>query len=119
MSFDRRNFIGLTLIAASAPALAEGSLLKTLSGPNAVQTVHGILKEYLKIADEHLPLVAKFTASLQFSLTHTESPSAFRELLNDATDQETFANYVVQEFVISTNYLAFSAKEATALTMLG
>lgn len=119
MTFNRRNFIGISLGAAAAPALAEGSLWKTLSGPNAVATIHAIVKEHLELGDEHLHLVARFTKSLQSSLSHTEEPEDFRALLAAGrSEKEALANYVIQEFVISTNYLAFKAREEAALSLL-
>lgn len=119
MTVNRRNFLGISLSAAAAPAFAEGSIWTSLSGPNAVATVHAIVREHLQVGGEHLAVVADFTKSLQSSFSHTELPAEFRALLGSArTEQEALANYVVQEFVISTNYLAYRAKEEAQLNLL-
>ncbi len=120
---NRRNFLRTTVIAGAAFAGPE-ILINLLSAPDANVQVFSILEKHLGLTAQHKPLVLEYTRSLQTSSRHHLSAQAFEDKLKMAgkrsrkQQENDLATYVIEEFVVSTNYLAFAAGYETNLQIL-
>ncbi len=119
MKHNRRRFLGYTLaLGTSATAYGNAQLLAFLSSPSAVDRVQNILKEHLGVEDKHRAIVVEFTNSLRTSRSHSESPATFEGLLKGETARDSIEIYVIQEFIVSTNYIAYNEGYTEILTLI-
>jgi hypothetical protein len=116
MSFriDRRNLLGASLLLASSPT-HSGNFLAWLATPEATQEVFSILKKYLGLKEESLTLMPDFLYRLKTPGLHSESFEVFQSLASDKAQHEQLAAYVLEEFVVASNYFAVQAGEETEL----
>lgn len=106
---NRRSFLTTTVLA-SATLVGPGALAAHwLETPEAFSKVFSILKEHLGLQDEHKTVVAEFTRSLQSSARHHLSAKAFQAKLKTEAgkDENELSLYIVQEFMVTSNYLAY------------
>lgn len=106
---NRRVFLASTL-ASTAGGIASGATLKTnplFSQENGTSEacVAEILRLHFQLGPEYNELVKKFHSSLASGEGHTESADYFNELLKNPSRREDLETYVIQEFVVSTNFL--------------
>ena len=117
MSLTRRSFLG-TSLAVGASLSAPAALIGILKTKDAAATVFGILSEHLKINFDHMNVVEAFTGSLSSSMVHHQTPETFHAKIQANEAREELAQYVLQEFLISTNYLEFHMGKTQQLALL-
>ncbi|RZA27461.1 MAG: hypothetical protein EOP10_00120 [Proteobacteria bacterium] len=119
MKQNRRRFLGYTLaLGTSATAYGQTQLLAFLSSPSAVLRVQNILQEHLGLEYRHRAIVQEFTHSLRTSQEHSESPVVFEGLLKGDKARDSIETYVIQEFIVSTNFLAYNEGHAQTLAYI-
>ena len=117
MFLNRRGFLGSSL-AVSSVLITSTALASILHRSDAADQVLAILQKNLKISANHRPLVAAFTESLQQSDRHHQTAAAFENKLSADTEADQLELYVVQEFVVSTNFLAYAAGQEKNLVLI-
>ena len=104
----KKNFAHLAL-ASSGGNLAPATWLGFLSRPAAAQAIAAILAERWGIAaEDHAPLIERFTAKLQKVRVLPESSEVFAKLTASPEAQARLSRFVLEEFATQTNYLAFA-----------
>ena len=117
VQLNRRSFLGGSLTAGATVSTAS-ALFALLKRPDAATIVYEILRDHLEINSNHLPVIQDFTASLQTSSCHHQTPSDFTTKLSESCNSQELSAYVVKEFIVSTNYLEVYAQRSTTLTLL-
>lgn len=118
MIFNRRQLLGTSLAASSVLLPGTVSAADLFGTAEGADRVFAILQKNLKLSSMQRDLVNAFTASLKASESHHESPAAFRAKLANPQSAAELEAYVVQEFLVSTNYIAYAAGEAQTLAIL-
>ncbi|MCX6110570.1 MAG: hypothetical protein NTZ90_13315 [Proteobacteria bacterium] len=111
------NFLGVTAVA-QASALAHTRLYRFLAAPDAADAVMRILVAHLALTPADLALVEDFTLSLGGAGRHLALVSYFQQMAEKIVTDAELAAYVVQEFFVSTNFIAYYKGEAPRLQML-
>ncbi len=116
--YSRRALLTTAGLALSSQALAH-PWIEFLSDENLLARVKGILQRELNLPSEAETLLPRFVRNLQTRDLHTESPETFARMAKGGklTQSECEA-YVVEEFVVSTNYFAVIAGEETTWRLL-
>ena len=101
-------------------AALTSSPLRLLLSETAEQRVSAVLRTYLRLECVDRGIVRQFVASLLSKLTHSEHPAVYAAFLKDfpLPVTEDFANYVLQEFLSSTNFYAVQSGEERKLRLL-
>ena len=120
MSLNRRHFVGMTVATGLLGSVGiQHTLLELFSDEGAEQRVFDVLRTHFNLPESARRVIPDFVASLRYKLVHRESPEYFERLLSlkDENGQDAFAAYVMQEFVICTNYYAVQAGHETELNL--
>jgi hypothetical protein len=113
---NRRSFVGFAGIMAT-PAWAGDRILEYFQRPEAGERILTIVRTAFDLNDsKHMPALALFAEKLMLKPTiHTD----FAEALRLAQDPEAIVErYVIEEFTIRTNYLAYIAGESQQIEVL-
>ena len=120
-AYSRRRFVGTAAKAATSISLA-GTLASLLASPDVQGRVADLLVAHLpELCGGPLAIgpdvVAAFVARLKTPGLHSDSPATFHSLATrgDAAD---LAAYLVEEFMVASNYFEFQAGDATTLHIL-
>ena len=98
--------VGMSLIAGSTSTMAS-PLLDFLTSDAAESEVFHILQEHLQINHRDRHLVKPFLQRLRTPGLHTEVPAVFDAwLARQEGYEQNLAAYVIEEFVVGSNYLA-------------
>ena len=109
----RRSLLTAAGLALSSQALAH-PWIAFLQDKDITRKVTQILQRELQLPIAAEVLIPSFVKNLQTRDLHTEQPETFaRWAEGGKTTQSEFEAYVVEEFVISTNYFAVVAGEET------
>lgn len=115
MSINRRTLVSTALFALSTQALAH-PLLNFLGKDEAEDRIFGILQKHLGLSQKDRRLVPAFLQKLRTQNLSSEDPATFKRWLGD---EKHFADeleaYVLEEFVVSSNYFAVKAGEESQL----
>lgn len=109
--YNRRSFLTGTALAGAALA-GPNLLLRWLEEPEAEARIFAILKQHLGLGEQDRALALAFATSLKTSSRHHLSAAALQRKLDTkqlAERENELALYVVQEFMVSSNYLAYQA----------
>jgi hypothetical protein len=117
LSMDRRKLLVASLLITARPSQAQ-SLWDWLSNPDAAARIHAILCQHLSLSSDHAILVPDFIKRLKTEGLHTENPQQLRDWLLDKGQEQQLAAYVVEEFVIASNYFAVAAGQDSQLRIL-
>lgn len=110
-TFNRRSLLQGALVAAAVPTTSMAA------EADAAARIFGMLQLTLGLDESARALMGPFVASLQTPDKHTESPETFAHYLA-AHDSYELAAYVLEEFVISSNYLAVQVGEERELRLV-
>ena len=116
-SWNGTHFLGASSVA-QAPALAHTRLYRFLAAPDAADAVMRILVAHLALTPAEGALVEDFTLSLGGAGRHLALVSYFQQMAEKIVTDAELATYVVQEFFVSTNFIAYYKGEAPRLMML-
>ncbi|RYZ89105.1 MAG: hypothetical protein EOP04_07710 [Proteobacteria bacterium] len=107
-NLSRRSLIAMSA-AVSGSALADGSktLSQLLAGASGKARVRSLLKKHFSLTEAHEDVIQSFYMSLLTSQHHTEDQSFAQNLMDNTTLDDRFEIYVIEEFTVSTNILAF------------
>ena len=111
------NFLGVAAVA-QASALAHTRLYRFLAAPDAADAVMRILVAHVALTPADRALVEDFTLSLGGAGRHLTLVSYFQTMAEQIVTDAELATYVVQEFFVSTNFIAHYKGEAPRLLML-
>ncbi len=111
--FSRRQLLSGIGITLSSQAIAH-PWLDFLQDTGLKKRVLEILKRHLNIPLPAEVLVGDFVRSLQTRNLHTEKPEVFRRMAESADAQAELEAYVVEEFVVSSNFFAMQSGEDQA-----
>jgi hypothetical protein len=113
----RRAFIGATAAAAAViGATAEASLSRFLLSRSAEDDVFTILARHLGLTQSQRGVVRPFMERLATPGLHTESPELFQAWLARKEGYEAnLEAYIVEEFLIASNYFAFQGGQVHEL----
>jgi len=117
LAINRRRLLGASLLVTAAPLKAE-SLWDWLSSADTPERLHAILVEHLQLQADHLALMPDFIRRLKSEGASTEKPERFKTWLLDHTQIQELEAYVVEEFLIASNYFAWKAGEDGRLCIL-
>ncbi len=108
---NRRTLLTAASLALSSQALAN-PWIEFLKEDDLQSKVKQVLQRELKLPEEAESLLPKFVQNLQTRDLHTERPEVFaRWAKGGKATRSEFEAYVVEEFVISSNYFAVAAGE--------
>jgi hypothetical protein len=115
---SRRSFLSTTLAAVSTSSLASplGDFLTTDA---AAREIFSVLQAHLHLTDADRHVAAPFLARLRTPGLHTESPATFDAWMNRKPGYEhNLAAYILEEFVVCSNYLAAQSDPTIKLKVL-
>lgn len=117
--FNRRKLLGIALATTSTVALAESpfSVFSFLQSSEGEAKVKAIVVKYFERAKGSDAVLGAFYRSLLAGTQHHENKAFFLEHLEKKELEVRLETYVIEEFVLSTNYLHVVAGEEPALRM--
>ena len=116
-NINRRLFLGASL-ATSSLAMGQVSWFAWLATDEAEARIFAILKEHFQLRDNQRHLAKGLIARLRTPDLHTESPEAFKAMMNGGEGAEDLEAYVVEEFIAGSTYLAIQQGQETELRIL-
>ncbi|RZA19670.1 MAG: hypothetical protein EOP10_19275 [Proteobacteria bacterium] len=115
---NRRRLISLAVLTSSTAALsAPLSILDFLKTSEGECKVKAIVHKYFTVADNADTVLGEFYRSLIVGENHREDRKFLMNHLQQKELEERLEVYVIEEFVISTNYLHVLAGEVPYLKM--
>ena len=114
---NRRTLISAALLAAASPSQAA-FFQDWLSHQDNAEKIFLILQEHLNLKNDQRDLMPAFITRLKTTGLHTESPEELQKYLQDPSRSEELAAYIVEEFVVASNYFAVQAGEENQLRIL-
>ena len=117
VNMDRRSIVAASLLLASSP-LQAGTFWQCLSTDDATERLHSILVEYLALDTRHKSLMPAFIKRLRTLGASTEAPERFHTWLHKPEHSSELSAYVIEEFVVASNYFAWKSGEDQALTII-
>ena len=113
ISLNRRKFfLGASVLMAATTSHAAESLMSWLSSQGAVTKIFAILQKHLGLKAEDATIVPAFIARLKTA--GTESPERLAAFLLDPRNASELEAYVVEEFVVGSNYLFVKAGQESS-----
>ena len=114
---SRRLFVGSTL-ATSSIAFGEVSWISWLATDAAEAKIFGYLKKHFELKDDQRGLARDFIVRLRTPGMHTEDPQAFQAMVRGKDGDTELERYVVEEFMVASNYFAILHGQDTQYRML-
>jgi hypothetical protein len=118
---NRRSLLGTMATLSSTLALgavSQPNLLSLLQNPTSADKVKGILKRNFDLSFAREQSFQDFFESLLDAKAHRENRQFFLEHLENRDLEHRLELYVIEEFVVSTNYLMILSGKASELAML-
>ncbi len=117
-NLTRRSLVGSALLAISSQAFAH-PWVDFLGQKDLDRSIFAILQQYLQLTEEDRPLMPAFIRRLQTKDLHTEDPETFKRWARGGKEtQAELEAYVVEEFVVASNFFAVRAGEESRLRIL-
>ncbi len=118
--FSRRSILGFASMLGSSLAFAgpSKSLQSLLLESSGEVKVRAILRKHFGLDSSHDKLVRSFYTSLLTSEKHSERPEFFMEQLKGRELQDRLERYVLEEFVVCTNYFVLSEGDKSELKLV-
>lgn len=106
-TLSRRRILAFFATTLSGVALGKGSksLEHLLLDPQGLTKVRGILRFHFALDESHDAVIRDFYKSLLTTGLHSENPDFFLEHLEKDALEDRLEGYVIEEFVVNTNYL--------------
>ncbi len=117
---NRRKLLGAFALSTSTVALGGVglNLESLLLGSEGEEKVKRIIKEHFQIKPSDEVSLRDFYQSLLLAKDHRENQRFFLDHLDRKELEERLQIYVIEEFVVSTNYLAVAGDDKKILKML-
>ncbi len=108
------------MLSSSTLALAgAGASLKSLlQSSEGESKVRSILRKHFPLEGAGEQTITEFYQSLLLAKSHREDQKFFLDHLDNKELEERLEIYVIEEFIVSTNYMMILAGETTELRML-
>lgn len=116
---SRRKLFALAAGTTSTAALADSpfSILSFLRSSEGELKVKSIVKKYLTVPSGSDEMLGSFYRSLLVGVNHHQDREYFQRHLEKKELEQALESYVLQEFVLSTNYLHFVDGEQSKLEL--
>lgn len=117
--FDRRRFVGLSLALAPWAALPALAARASLAPSATANLVFAILAPAYGLSERHRALMPAFLARLATPGLHTQSPQCVAAwLAAPERHRSELEVYLVEEFVVASNYFAVAGGYASDYSIL-
>ncbi|RYZ86025.1 MAG: hypothetical protein EOP04_14705 [Proteobacteria bacterium] len=115
---NRRRLISLAVLTSSTAALSTPlSIIDFLKSSEGELKVKAIVRKYFAVAEDADPVLGAFYRSLLVGESHREDRKFLMDHLERKELEERLEVYVIEEFIVSTNYLHVLGGEASSLKM--
>ena len=113
---SRRLFIGMSALSATT-VCAQTSLMASLKKPESFERVANIIKANYPLPGNSEKVLKGFYQRLLTTAEQTQNPQYFRQILDEKRAHQRLESYVIEEFLVQTNYMAVIQGECNSLAI--